>query len=144
MKKAKKLALLIGILMLLFCGCSVNAAADEPAPRLHVVTQVDIICRRADDILQWHYTQPQKMISVLNYVRLLEYRGKVDTDPEKIIGDSYKITVQLSDGRSHVYYQHAERYLSRDHHPWELIDPEQAQRLYPMLQEMPSDLADTA
>lgn len=124
---------------MLLCGCSANAQGPEPTPPLCVVTQVDVTCRSPGDILERHYTQPQKMEAVLNYLRLLEYRGQADCDPEQLIGNAYKIMVQLSDGCSHCYYQRADQYLSRDRKPWERIDPDQARQLYLLLVELPGD-----
>ena len=79
------------------------------------------------------------MEKILTYLRQLEYRGMAETDPERICGDSYQITVRSSDGTSCNYRQRANCYLSRNNHPWEKIDPKQAEKLYPLLQEMPSD-----
>lgn len=85
------------------------------------------------------YSQPHKIQPVLQYMRLLKREGHADTDPEMLIGDRFDITLYYSDGQRKIYRQRSNRYLSRNCAPWEKIDQDQAQRLYPMLQAMPSD-----
>lgn len=140
MGKTKKILWILLGISLLFCGCRANAESPEPAPPLRIVTQVSVTCRPTDGIGERHYTQSQKMEAILNYLRSLEYAGKAEVDPELLAGNAYQITVQLSDGSTQVYYQRADRYLSRNCAPWEKIDPEQATLLAPLLQDMQSDL----
>ncbi len=85
------------------------------------------------------YTQPQKMETILYYLRSLEDLGSADTDPERIMGDRFKITVIYSDGSRRLYRQQADRFLSRDDRPWRTVDPQKAALLYPLLVSMPPD-----
>lgn len=137
MKKAVKMFLICCLSAIIMCGCGVNHA--PPAPLCRVVTQVDISCRTKHMLIQRHYTNPDKMEYVLLYLRLLNPRGKPDTDPDQINKDVYEITVHLSDGSKKLYRQKAHRYFSRDSRPWETIDPAQAAGLYLLMQKLPSD-----
>lgn len=136
MKKHGKFCLILAFLVLILSGCGQNDT--PPAPRL--ITQVDVTCTRDQQTTQKHYTAPEKMSAILNYIRLLEGHGRPETDPERIIGNAFKIVLHFSDGGQQVYYQRADKYLSRCCRPWENIDPEQGALLYPMMEDMPSDL----
>ena len=122
-------------------GCSRTDDSEKRQVLYRVVDRIDVSCYRSGTVQHFSYQTPQKMQLILSYLRQLEYRGKADTDPERICGDSYQITLTASDGTACRYRQRADRYLSRDGHPWENIDPDQARRLYPLLQAMPSDTA---
>lgn len=139
MKKLQKFSLFLFILSMLLSG-SASARLQRKASSPYMVTQVRVVCRHKKNTMTRCYTQPHKMESVLNYLRLLKNRGDADTDPERLLGDRFEITLYYSDGRHRIYRQRANRYLSKDSHPWEKIDPDQAQLLYPMLQSMPSDV----
>ncbi len=120
--------------LLSFCGCRVNAAAP---PALHIATRIDVHYRFSDTAITRQFTQPAKMEAILNYLRLLEYAGIPEGDPEQHIGDTCRITVQLADGSRRIYHLHANRYLSRDFRPWEKV--ESSQDLPALLQSLPTD-----
>lgn len=124
--------------MLLFCFVLSGCQASAPqTPRL--VTRIHISGVHQDAPVEVNYTQPQKMETVLYYLRSLEDLGKADTDPERIIGDRFKITVFYSDGSCQIYRQQADRFLSRNDRPWQLVDPRKAALLYPLLTSIPPD-----
>ena len=87
-----------------------------------------------------HYKSPEKIQKLLHYIRTLRPKGKADIDPEILGGNACKIILYYQNGQRQIYYQRSDRYLSVDAHPWERIKPEQAEKLYPLLEEMPSDL----
>ena len=132
----KKFFFLFGLLTLIFTGCQ----PSHTSPSQHLITQVDVTCTREAAMFEKHFTAPEKMSSVLNYIRLLEGHGPPKTDPERIRGDVFKIILQFSDGQQQVYYQRADTYLSRCCGPWETIEPDQGSQLYPMIVGMSSDL----
>lgn len=136
MKKAIKILILLCFSVFLLCGCG----QDTPAkPLCRVVTGVDISFRHEDMHLQRHYTDTQKMESVLLYLRLLKPLGKPESIPETADRDVYEITVHLSDGDTRIFRQKAHRYLSVPDRPWQLIDPGQAVGLYQLMRHYPSD-----
>ena len=87
-----------------------------------------------------NYTDPDKIESILLYLRHLKRKGTAQVDPERVEGDHYEILLHYSNGERRVYYQHADQYLSQDYKPWERINPEQAKNLLPLLKSMPSDI----
>lgn len=137
MKKITKLFCLFCFTAFMISGCGTGDARPKPLTR--VVTRVDIACRREQMLIHRHYTDTEKMESVLLYLRLLEPVGKPDTDPERILRDQYQITVHLSDGKKRIYRQKAHRYFSADARRWKMIDPEQAAGLYTLMRRLPSD-----
>ena len=137
MKKIIKLFVLFCFCAFIISGCSKN---DTPAnPLCRVVTRVDISCQHENILIQRHYTQNEKMESVLLYLRLLKPLGKPQTDPDSIDAEIFEITVHLSDGKQRIYRQKAHRYFSQQTRPWETIDPQQASMLYSIMRHLPSD-----
>lgn len=116
------------------CGCQSNG---PQVPRL--VTQIQIVGVHQNIPVEVIYTNPQKMETILYYLRSLEDLGRADTDPERIMGDRFKITVSFTDGSKSVYRQQADRFLSRDGRPWQAVDPQKARMLYPLMAALPAD-----
>ena len=85
------------------------------------------------------YMHPRKLDTILFYLRTLEDQALAKTDPERIVGDRYRITVVFSDGSKKIYYQQADRFLSRDARPWRQVDREKARLFYPLLKSLPPD-----
>lgn len=107
---------------------------------VRVVSAVDVICDRGYQIQRRHFTQPEKMEMVLDYLRLQPDLGPVEKDPEKYAGQRIRIDVTLSDGTHRVYYQQGDRFLSRQLHPWQHIDPVRAAEFSENLLRMSTDL----
>lgn len=118
----------------LLCGCRVQARA---AAGDRVVTGVDILYRQNQDSLERHYTSSEKMQLVLNYLRLLEYAGIPNTDPEMYTGNVCRICLRLAGGGSRTYYLYADHFLSVDYRPWQQIVPDRS--LVTVLHLMPDD-----
>ncbi len=137
MEKPGKIAALFIAVGLLLCGYRASAAG-HPAQPLRVVTQVDVTVRRNEESWQRHYTQPEKAQAVLNYLRLLKYRGTAD--PEEATAASFEIQVLFSNSSQKTFFQQGDSHLRRDGGPWEKIDPEQGCKLLPLLERLPSDL----
>ena len=138
MRKLQTLSILFFLLPVLLSG-SVSPGLHRIDGPLHTVTTVHVVCSRENRTMTRLYHAPRKMEKVLNYLRLLEDQGTADTDPERLAGDRFEITLYYSDGQQGIYRQRGDRYLSKNAHPWKKVDPDQARLLYPMLQAMPSD-----
>lgn len=136
MEKCRKIIFMLATVVFFFFGCT-RGGEDPTVPRL--VTQIEVVYSHGEQLLRRQYTDPSKMSSVLNYIRLLDRGGPADTDPERVPGDACKITLRLSDGSSRVYHQRSDRFLSKDFHSWQRIDPEQGQQLLPLLEGLESD-----
>lgn len=103
------------------------------------VVRVEVTLWHRDRCLYRRYTDPHKMEAVLNHLRALDLRGLPERDPERVLGASARITVQLSSGKKKLYLQQADQFLSRELGPWRCVESRQAKRLYPLLQSLPSD-----
>ena len=136
MKKSSKLLVFICFLAFLLPGC--GKAADQ-GPVYRFVTGVDISFQHEDSLLTRHYTENEKVESVLMYLRLLKPLAKLDGFSELSGEDIYRITVHLSDGVDQHYYQAQHRYLIRPDNSWSLIDPGQASELYRLMRHYSSD-----
>lgn len=123
----------------LLCLCLTGSLGPASGPRFPVVTRVDVECRQGPVRQRRHYTDPVKMEWILNYLRMHRSLGPAQTDPDRLEGDSYTIFLELTDGSRLVYFQQADRYLSKDFHPWQKVDPAWGRSLYYLLQTLPSD-----
>lgn len=120
MANIKKLLLLVPFLFCLSCKVYASPMYDA-----HIVTGVDVYYRGQDTVVQLHYSQTGKMETILNYLRLLEYDGLPNHDPELLRGDRCRITLRLAGGDRRIYYLLDDRYVSKDLHPWERMVPPQ-------------------
>lgn len=128
------------IILLMLCLCLFSCSCGRKPPgQTRVVTGVDVVVESHQGVIHRHYTKPHKIRQVLNYLRLQDSQGPADTDPERIAGPVMRIDVKLSDGSNKVYYQRSGRYLSRQYHPWQKIDPKQAAQFSQILQVTPTD-----
>ena len=130
-------------LFLLLClsasltGCS---KADIPEhPLCRIVTQIDVTAAHNGAVNHYTYTDPPKMETMLNYLRLLFPDASASIDPETFRTDAYQITVSYSDGNQSTYYQLYNDFLKKDSGHWQQIDADQGATLYPILCSMPSD-----
>ena len=133
MNKTFKIWILSVICFFCLSGCGRKSTSAYRA-----VTAVDISFRYEDMLLQRHYTQNDKMESVLLYLRLLKPLQKVAV-PDDDMQDVYNITVRFSDGTARHYQQKAHRFVCRRENVWERIDPAQAAQLYALMRHYPSD-----
>ena len=127
------------IVFLLCCfglwGC---APQTDPSPQRYV-RLIGVEGTHEGQPLTRLYAHPRKMEAILYYLRTLEDRELAKTDPERYTGDRYRIYVVYSDGTKSVYYQHSDRFLSRNARPWRQVDPTKAKKFYPLLMSLPQD-----
>lgn len=134
----KKLCLIFMLFSLfMITGCGSRNTANKTSSKL--VTQIDIVYTKQDTTVSRSYTNPEKMEVILLYLRLLRPTGKPEADPELFYDDVYKITLRFLDGHERIYRQRANRFLSAGEKPWYTVNPEHAQVLYSIMQDMPGD-----
>lgn len=126
-------------IFLLFLGTLLTGCTSQPEAPLPLVTRVQISGQLQDAPFSSQYTDPDKMETILRYLRGLKTGGAPDTDPERIMGSHYRICIYRSDGTCHIYRQQADRYLSVDSRPWKKIPPKKALRLAGLLKTLPPD-----
>ncbi len=137
MKKIIKVVFLFSFVCIIMSGCAKSNTKNDPFCR--VVTQVDITCQHEDLFIERHYTDTEKIESVLIYLRLLKPLTIAESDPDGIDADIYEINVHLSDGARRIYRQKAHRYISKDFRAWKDVDPGHAAQLYALMRHFPSD-----
>lgn len=127
----------IWIPILLFSfGCTKKESAQN-APVL--VTQIQIDYRHKQDHLLRRYTNTKKIDVILYYLYDLEPVGRPQEDPEQIQEDFCRITLGFSDGKTKIYRQIGNKYLSVDSHPWQKIKENEGRVLYHLVNHIPSD-----
>ena len=107
------------------------------APPVPVVNRVEAAFQNQT----YTYTQPEKMAAILTGLRILKYQGTAKTDPELYIATTCRISVFLSNGRSHQYYLRSGGHLSKDHKPWILVDKKQTEALFKLFKIISPDIA---
>lgn len=122
------------LILLGFSGCQ-KQTTPEPS---RLVTQVDISCQKEDVQILRHYTCQEKMEAVLLYLRLAQ-TGKTVDAPGIVSGELYRICVTRADGSATCYQQRDHRYFCKEHHPWQELEAQQAEGLYRLLRQLPSD-----
>ena len=125
-----KILCLIVVVMAVLSGCR-EGSVSQP-----VVERVAISGWHKGTAIALTITEQAPMEAVLNYLRLQRGQGQPDLDPERVLGDVYTIEVWLSNGVMHRYRQRGDRYLSKDNHPWQKIDPERVGMLYTLFPEI--------
>lgn len=118
-------------LCFIFCCCMLLFGCSNRQKPLHLVTKISVTDEKG---VTRDFTQPQKMETILYYLRGLDTLGRPKTDPERIMGESYRICLEFSDGGQSIYRQRANRFLSKDSHPWQMVDPKKASVLRPLLE----------
>ena len=137
MGKKRKSFLIVAIFCCLLSGCG-RIRTNEPV-QLNLVQQIDVSYYKNGIHLQRHYTDIDKIDTILLYLYSLSPSGHPEENPERIRNDSCKITVTLTNGETHVYRQYGGRYLSVDCQPWQKIKTSKTAALFPLLARMCSD-----
>ena len=133
MGKLRKI-LCLCLLCPLLTGC--RSQSEET---LELVTRVQVSGFSQNAPFRAVYTDPSKMETILYYLRGLDPQGTPDTDPERILGDHYRISISYTDGTRHIYRQQANRFLSFDSHTWKMVDPKKGSLLPLLLGILPPD-----
>ena len=126
--------------MILALSLSLMVGGDgEPVRAPEVAQMVTVQVRDGNEVWEKRFTEPGKMEVFLLYLRNLRPEIPAQTDPERYVGVRYRISVYLSSGRKNVYYQHSNRFLSRNGKPWLVLEPEKGRLLDPLVKAIPED-----
>lgn len=125
------------IILTIFCMASLmnGCKSQEILPPV-VVTRVEILCIHDGEQIHRNYVEEEQIRTVLDCLRLQKSKGTAQVDPERVVGDVFEIRVGMSNGSEHIYRHRGGCYLSKDSHPWQLVDPEQGKALYTLLWEV--------
>ena len=131
--------ILVFIILFWFPALFLTGCKKQTIPPYNLATGIEITCQHKDLLIERNYTSQEKMKAVLTYLRVLKPRGLAETDPVSLKKDIYKIQVQLSDGKTHIYQQTAHQYFKGHGRPWMHISAEAAKGLYDILSRYESD-----
>lgn len=128
------------LLILLVC-VSVLGCRKAAVPA--VVVRAEVTYEHQGNTLYRCYTDPEKLGSLMRYLRQHRFRGYAQEDPEQIQGDRCRIELTRYDGSKTEILQNANRYRSTDRNKWEKLNEEQGQMLYFFLLMVPGDISET-
>lgn len=129
----------IFLLCLLFLCALIPYGSNRAMPGNRYVVQVQVILHKNGHQQTWNYRQPQKINSILNYLRTTDPRGRVYTAESLADSHHYRITLYYSDGSQNAYHLQDYRYFCKDPALWQRVSSSHAQLLYPLLQLLPPD-----
>ena len=128
--------------MLLVCLAAVLAGChrkNDTTVQRNVVTSITVTYRTDSETLHRYYTSPEKMRSVLLYIRSVSSPFSAPEAPEEGAGDTFHITTVSADKTTKTYRQQGQRYFREGEGSWQLIDPEKGANLPLLLKLLPSD-----
>ena len=123
--------------ILVFSGCSQNNRGDRIPDR--IVTGIDIYCQKPTCTVTRHYTHPEKIETVLTYLRLLRPIGPVVPTEEARQGDLYEIVIHLNNGDHRIHRQRSDSFAITRRPFWGVIDRKLGNKLPFLMALLPSD-----
>lgn len=124
---------------LLFLFALIPFGAGPAKPENRYVIQAEVLLQKGEFRQTWIYRQPQKINSILNFLRTTDPRGRVHTAQPIAGSHHYRITLYYNDNTSNAYYIQDYRYFNKNTNIWQRISFSHAQLLYPLLQLLPAD-----
>lgn len=120
-----------------FSGCSQNDRGDNIPDR--IVTGIDIYCQKPTCTVSRSYTHPEKIETILTYLRLLRPIGPMVLTEQARQGDLYEIVVHLNDGSHRIHRQRADSFAITRRPFWGVIDRQLGSKLPFLMALLPSD-----
>jgi len=94
----------------------------EHPPR--VVTQIRVEETDTEGSQLLTYDQPEQMGRLLTYLRLMELQDPARIDPDTFRTETFRITLERSDGTAARYRQLHREFIQKDDGPWRRMVPE--------------------
>ena len=117
-------------------GCE-KPEAKRP---MEYVTGITVDCHYRNRYLYRQYRDSDKLNVITDYLHNLNPRYLTRTvDPDNLTGDSCRIILSLSTGKTRVYHQKGNAYLSVDLHRWQKIRENDGNVLYHLVNHLESD-----
>ena len=128
----------LGILFFIFLLAGCCAVRPEPLPE--IVTRAEVI--GTQDGVSHHatYTDPEKLKTILDYLRHADPSASEAIAPDTFRTDGYEIRLTLLDGRQTLYRQLHDQYLQKNGGPWRHIQPSHGSTLQALLQKLTPDV----
>lgn len=124
---------------LLFLFALIPFGAGLAKPNIRYVTQAEVLLQKEEFRQTWVYSQPQKINSILNFLRTTDPRGRVYTAQPVAGSHHYRITLYYNDNTINTYYLQDYQYFNKNTTIWQRVSTSHAQLLYPLLQLLPTD-----
>ena len=132
----RKWAVLALVLCCLLNGCAAKRVTQNT---VRVVTQISVTAAHNNEIIQKVFNKPEKMETILNYLRLLDPYLPSKYEAETFRSDAFEIIVRYSDGNHTTYHQIYHDYLKTDSGAWLRINSAYGSKLLSILENMPTD-----
>lgn len=117
------------VMSVLLSGCGAPSV-----PQYRVVEKITVTVSHNAQIREYAYTQPEKMQSILLYLRRMQTYAPEAIAPETFRSDAFRIILHRSDGTQTVYHQIADGFLQKDGGDWEKVDARHASSLLRLLE----------
>ncbi len=137
MRKRIQILFLIAI----FAGTALLPGAENkrrPSPDCRLVTQAQVQFQQGENHLERIYTQPEKISTLLNYLRTADPYGLAKKLPAQ--ESLCQVVLHYSDNSTGFYRQLNGRYFCRNQQPWQKTDSHHGTLLYPLLLLLPGDI----
>lgn len=103
-------------------------------PEYRVVERITVTVSHNAQIREYEYTQPEKMQSILLYLRRMQSYAPEAIAPETFRSDAFRIILHRSDGTQTVYHQIADGFVQKNGGVWEKVDARHAASLLRLLE----------
>ena len=129
----RKIAACVLTAAILLTGCSGGGKRS-----VEYVTRIEVTGEHLGKPIYRDYTSPEKMSAVLGYLRCLKPQSKTVFVPEWLADSTFDIAVYTSHGKT-ILHRQAGNYYAADAKNWHMVDSEQAEKLFPILESTESD-----
>lgn len=132
--KRRKILAVFCLVLALFAGCQRKLNGSKI-----IVSHITVTYENDGVTLRQEYSAPEAMRTILGVIRMLGDRGRADTDPEVLPGQSYRIVMTHVDGSKEIFCTKENRFIREGRGPWQQVKPEKLSRLHFVLQNLPGD-----
>lgn len=132
--KRRKILAVFCLALALFAGCQRKSHGSKI-----IVSHITVTYENDGVTLRQEYSAPEAMRTILGVIRMLGDRGRADTDPEVLPGQSYRIVMTHTDGSKELFRTKENRFVRYGRGPWQQVKPEYLARLHTVLQNLPGD-----
>lgn len=140
MKREKLIGCLLAVALLLG-GCGSPGEQDAPQTSQvpgRMVTDIEIAVTPSDETMVRHYTDIEKMSSILRFLRDMDTDELPEEMPRLDDGQTYyTITATYANGTSRVYFLLSHQYLRVNQEQWHQISTEDATELIQYIRATP-------
>lgn len=127
-------ALFVPVVFLAGCGTAKGLDIMEKG-----ITEITISTLPESDSYTRTYALPEKINAVVQYLNSLSLTENFSENPDEYEGMTFTITITYEDGRQNIVYHFGNMFVSDNTHDWLGMSYEEANHLYQIVQQNPSD-----